>query len=181
MAINIDRSRYKILKLKITRYPVEFLSRLGVKPNHLTILNAISSIFVIYFLFENNTLVILFMILRLIFDNLDGDLARATGQVTKFGSIFDKAVDHTSVLLMLLKAYFWLNEPIALWAFGLSLLHIIFAGDSWEAFFCPACTPILVTFALGYYNAGMWIQAIYSASAPIIYRVMKALGVFKSS
>src|SRR5436190_2404381 len=82
---------------------VNLLARLRVHPNILTLVGMLINIFAMilfakgYFLWA--ALVIIF---AGIFDIVDGEVARRTKRVTKFGAFFDSVIDRYSDLLLLL-------------------------------------------------------------------------------
>jgi CDP-diacylglycerol--glycerol-3-phosphate 3-phosphatidyltransferase len=88
---------------------VPLLQATGVSPNGLTligfILTAVSALLLAIGWFFTGGLV---LIIAAIFDMLDGGLARATGQSTKFGAFFDSSIDRysESVLLVALIYYY---------------------------------------------------------------------------
>lgn len=70
------------------------LSKLGFTPNTITILSLILGLLPIYFAYTGDlVLTLLSFVLVVFFDVFDGSLARATGQVTKFGKVLDHTVD----------------------------------------------------------------------------------------
>ena len=79
------------------------ISRLGIKPNHITLTGIPLSIIMFLFLINGNLgAAIFFLVLVLICDGLDGQLARATGQESKLGHALDKGVDLFCITLMLI-------------------------------------------------------------------------------
>jgi archaetidylinositol phosphate synthase len=78
------------------------LSKLGITPNHITILGVLVSIFSAYFFatwkININRLIIAATLLLLsgFLDAIDGILARKTGQVSRFGGFFDSVSDRYS-------------------------------------------------------------------------------------
>lgn len=88
---------------------VPLLQATGISPNGLTIigflLTSFSALLLAFgYLFAGG----LVLIVAALFDMLDGALARATGQVTKFGAFFDSSVDRysESVILVALIYYY---------------------------------------------------------------------------
>ena len=88
---------------------VPLLQATGVSPNGLTVigflLTAVSALLLAIGWFFTGGLL---LIIAAIFDMLDGGLARATGQSTKFGAFFDSSIDRysESVLLVALIYYY---------------------------------------------------------------------------
>jgi archaetidylinositol phosphate synthase len=83
------------------------LSRIGVKPNHLTLFGLIAAAITIllYILHTSNpiTLVLagIMILLSGFIDAIDGVLARNTGQVTRFGGFLDSVIDRYSDLFII--------------------------------------------------------------------------------
>ena len=82
---------------------VVWLSNLRINPNVLTLIGLLINIFAMILfakgIFLWAGLVILF---AGIFDIVDGEVARRTERVTKFGAFFDSVIDRYSDLLLLL-------------------------------------------------------------------------------
>lgn len=82
---------------------INLFSRIHLNPNWLTfmgfIMNVIASIFIIYAHFG---IACAFIIIGGIFDFIDGKVAKSTGQMTKFGAIFDSVLDRYSDALLYL-------------------------------------------------------------------------------
>ena len=87
----------------------QFLLKLKLKANHLTTLSFFLGLIAAYYLFQNNLLFTIFILLHLVIDGLDGVLARLT-QPTTFGKYFDHVSDQFIVFLLLLQVYFYLND-----------------------------------------------------------------------
>jgi CDP-diacylglycerol--glycerol-3-phosphate 3-phosphatidyltransferase len=101
---------------KIIRLIVRGLALSRINPNVLTFFGLLVNIGAAYFLavgrFRTAGLVIIFAGL---FDMVDGRVARATNQVTRFGGFFDSVLDRYSdlaLLMGLLVYYGTLNRPL---------------------------------------------------------------------
>lgn len=79
------------------------LGRTGLAPNHLTFAALVCGLVAVYFLLENWTIFLIFGILHLVLDIMDGALARANGRVTERGRFFDFWSDRSIEILMLAK------------------------------------------------------------------------------
>jgi CDP-diacylglycerol--glycerol-3-phosphate 3-phosphatidyltransferase len=108
---------------------VDFLAVLRVHPNILTLLGLVVNVFAaILFargLFFWAGLVVLF---AGIFDMVDGEVARRTKRVTKFGAFFDSVIDRYSDLILLLGLIHWYakwNQIFYVWLTGLVLIGSI--------------------------------------------------------
>src|SRR5438874_8211337 len=87
---------------------VNLLASLRIHPNILTLIGMVINIFAMILfakgIFFWAALVILF---AGIFDIVDGEVARRTKRVTKFGAFFDSVIDRYSDLLLLLGLIIW--------------------------------------------------------------------------
>ncbi len=115
---------------------VAMLHRQQIRANYLTALAFMSALLGAFFLFRNHPLFIVFMLLHLVLDILDGSLARLEGG-TRFGSWFDYLSDRTVsiVLLFVLLAntrtteissaslLFIPSTALILLALGMKILH----------------------------------------------------------
>lgn len=85
------------LAYRITNPIVGILSKSGITPNALTLINLALNIFAAYVIATGHFLLGGFLVLVSgLFDLLDGALARFTKQTTKFGAILDSTVDRIS-------------------------------------------------------------------------------------
>lgn len=84
------------------------LSALRVNPNILTLIGlAINILAAILFAKGMFTLAGLVVLFASIFDMVDGEVARRTGRVTKFGAFFDSVIDRYSDMVLLLGLVLW--------------------------------------------------------------------------
>ncbi len=87
---------------------VNLLASLQVHPNILTLIGMVINIFAMVLfakgIFRWAALVIMF---AGVFDIVDGEVARRTKRVTKFGAFFDSVIDRYSDLLLLLGLILW--------------------------------------------------------------------------
>ncbi len=97
------------LRTKLFEPIGSFLLKLNLTANHLTFLSFILGLAAVYFLFQNHLLFIVFAVLHLLADALDGILARLTKPTIK-GKYFDHFTDRTIALLMLIKIYLSLQD-----------------------------------------------------------------------
>jgi CDP-diacylglycerol--glycerol-3-phosphate 3-phosphatidyltransferase len=82
---------------RVTDPIVGVLHRLGVAPNHLTALGLAGNVAAAVFAARGEFLVAgLLMLASSAIDLLDGALARATGQASPFGAVFDSVLDRLS-------------------------------------------------------------------------------------
>jgi CDP-diacylglycerol--glycerol-3-phosphate 3-phosphatidyltransferase len=105
---------------------VNLLASLHVHPNILTLVGMLINIvaMVLFYkgIFQWAALVVVF---AGIFDIVDGEVARRTKRVTKFGAFFDSVIDRYSDLLLLLGLIGWfarINRLQYVWLTGLCLI-----------------------------------------------------------
>jgi len=125
-----------------------FLLKLKLTANHLTLFSFLLGLTAAYFLFQNHSLFIIFILLHLLTDGLDGVLARLT-QPTKFGEYFDHITDQIIAFLFLLKIYFVLTEYyviIVLSFFVLTYLIYFLSKMKYPAIFIRTGTAITLIF-----------------------------------
>ena len=105
---------------------VEGLARLRVHPNILTLIGLLINIFAMVLfakgIFRWAGLVIVF---AGIFDIVDGEVARRTKRVTKFGAFFDSVIDRYSDMLLLLGLVIWYAKIRQIFYVGLTGLVLI--------------------------------------------------------
>jgi len=79
------------------------VSRLGIRPNHITAMQFPMAVLTCYYLLQGNIAAgTLFIVFTMIFDGLDGLVARVNGQETRFGHYFDKVADLFGIMLLLI-------------------------------------------------------------------------------
>lgn len=98
-------------KEKPLKKTAQFLVKKGVTANMVTFASFFAGIIAIYFLFENHLLFIIFALLHLFFDALDGVVARLT-KPTIWGKTFDLLVDRLVNLGALLKIAFYFKNSL---------------------------------------------------------------------
>ena len=105
---------------------VNLLASLRVHPNILTLIGMVINIFAMVLfakgVFLWAALVILF---AGIFDIVDGEVARRTKRVTKFGAFFDSVIDRYSDLLLLLGLIIWYAKINRIFYVGVTGLVLI--------------------------------------------------------
>ena len=130
---------------QILNHSMRGLQRLGLTPNMLTatglVLNAIAAFFFARgWLFFGGVLVLV----ANIFDVMDGQFARRTGQVTRFGAFFDSVIDRYSDMFLLLGLIFYytrMGERLILFFLGLALIGSIMTSYTRARAECiiPSC------------------------------------------
>jgi len=105
---------------------VDLLASLRVHPNILTLIGLVINIFAMVLfakgIFIWGALVIVF---AGIFDIVDGEVARRTKRVTKFGAFFDSVIDRYSDMLLLLGLIIWYAKIDRIFYVGLTGLVLI--------------------------------------------------------
>jgi CDP-diacylglycerol--glycerol-3-phosphate 3-phosphatidyltransferase len=105
---------------------VNLLASLRVHPNILTLIGLVINIFAMVLfakgVFVWGAVVILF---AGIFDIVDGEVARRTKRVTKFGAFFDSVIDRYSDMLLLLGLIIWYAKIDRIFYVGLTGLVLI--------------------------------------------------------
>src|SRR3989338_1201354 len=97
----------------------------GIKAYHLTLLSFVFGLLAVWFLFLSHTLFVIFGVLHLLFDALDGVLARAT-KVTVYGTYFDWASDQTVAVLLLAKIAFFFPSIFSWFTVFLYVVYLLF-------------------------------------------------------
>ncbi|MBS3176192.1 CDP-alcohol phosphatidyltransferase family protein [Candidatus Woesearchaeota archaeon] len=135
------------------------LHKLGVKPNLITTLSFLSGLAAVYFLFYNHAIFVFFGVLHLLFDGLDGSLARVSQTSSLFGKWYDYATDRTITFLLLAKCalvyetVFW----ILLAYFCHHLIYVLCKG---EIIVFYGRTILLVSLILGYDWFGLYAVGV---------------------
>jgi CDP-diacylglycerol--glycerol-3-phosphate 3-phosphatidyltransferase len=105
---------------------VRGLSFLHVNPNILTLMGLVVNIFAAVLFakgrFHAGALVVLF---AGIFDMVDGEVARRTQRVTKFGAFFDSVIDRYSDMVLLLGLVVWYAKLDKSFYAGLAVMAIV--------------------------------------------------------
>ena len=158
---------------------VNLLAALRVKPNILTLIGLFINVFAAI-LFANGMftwagLVVLF---AGIFDMVDGEVARRTGHVTRFGAFFDSVIDRYSDMILFFGLVVWYAKLDRIFYAGLVVISLI--GSIMTSYtraraesLIPACKVgflerperivLLIIGALtNRMGAAMWVMAILS-------------------
>jgi CDP-diacylglycerol---glycerol-3-phosphate 3-phosphatidyltransferase len=105
---------------------VEGLARLHVHPNILTLIGLLINIIAMVLFARGIFLWAGFVVvLAGIFDMVDGEVARRTKRVTKFGAFFDSVIDRYSDMLLLLGLVIWYAKINRIFYVGLTGLVLI--------------------------------------------------------
>lgn len=90
-------------------YLGKFLVKLRIKANYISVTSFICGLVAFYYLFSNYWLFVIFGLLNLILDGLDGVVA-GLSKPTKLGKYLDSFFDGAFSFLLMLKVYFYLKE-----------------------------------------------------------------------
>lgn len=164
----------------------QFLVDLKIKANHLTLLSFLSALLAVYFLFNNWYLLVLFTILHLILDGIDGVVARVEGE-TLMGKLIDSLADNLPISLIIIKLGWYINDIYAYVIAGIYLLGLgIHLISKLRYPFIPFRTGsflvmIIITLPLFNYTKPSWIMLSYLAAGVIsAYTLAKQLQYFVS-
>lgn len=154
----------------------QFFLKIGITANRMTFLSLTFGLTAIYFLFTNNLYFVLFAMLHLLLDALDGVIARASKE-TKFGRYFDYLSDRSITLLALLKIGWFLGDYYAYVITGLFILaQAIYLISRMQAPILFTRTIVLITLifnfsALAYLIVG--VAAVYSLARQLQWFTVK--------
>jgi len=105
---------------------VSVLAALQVNPNVLTLLGLCINIFAaVLFAKGMFTVAGLVVLFAGIFDMVDGEVARRTGRVTRFGAFFDSVIDRYSDMMLLLGLVVWYAKLDRIFYAGLAVVSLI--------------------------------------------------------
>ncbi len=149
-----------------TRYlnPVgKLLIKLKIKPIYLTILAFILGVVAVYFLFRNHLYFVIFGILHLIIDGLDGVVARVGNSTTRFGAHLDNISDRLVLILALIASYRYFNDYFILIVLVFYVLHhVIYALSDLKGTVSYSRFAVLILYFLGFYVGGYFLVGILS-------------------
>jgi len=126
----------------------KFLLKIKISANLMTLISLILGLISVYFLFQNHLYFIIFGVLHLIADGLDGVIARVS-QPTKFGQYFDFSTDRLIEYLIIIKLYFFLNDYYVLIILTLLIIsHItyLFSKMQYPTYFARTGAIVLLPF-----------------------------------
>jgi len=94
-----------------------------IHPNIITIFGLVTNILIFYFYYNNLLIFIILNFLRIIFDNLDGMIAREFNKCSKIGGYLDTLCDVSHILII---SYFIISDYLNIKYIFLSLIIIFF-------------------------------------------------------
>jgi len=158
---------------------VTLLAALRINPNILTLIGLFINIFAMVLfakgMFTWAGLVVLF---ASIFDMVDGEVARRTGRVTRFGAFFDSVIDRYSDMVLFMGLVIWYAKLDRIFYAGLVVVSLI--GSIMTSYtraraesLIPACKVgflerperivlLIIGSLTNRLGAAMWVMAILS-------------------
>lgn len=85
--------------------------KLQISPNWFTLLSSVLFVLGLYLAYTGNYLGLVFVILSLFFDFLDGEYARVTKQTSQFGRVLDELTDTAKIPTLILVYFFTTDIP----------------------------------------------------------------------
>ncbi|PIN87619.1 hypothetical protein COV12_02870 [Candidatus Woesearchaeota archaeon CG10_big_fil_rev_8_21_14_0_10_32_24] len=155
-----------------------FLLKIGLTPNMMTTFSLISGLLSVYFLFNNYLFFIIFGISHLIFDGLDGVLARQTKE-TMQGKYFDLITDNLIAILLLIKGGYYLNDfypyiIAILYAIAI-FFHVTRDYPTWYLRTSSLAVLAVATFPGFPYETGLLIVGYLTAGIVAVYSLARQL------
>ncbi|ADB57501.1 archaetidylinositol phosphate synthase [Archaeoglobus profundus] len=99
------------------------LAKIGIKPNHLTILGLLLGFLCAYEIYLGNyTVSVILLILSSLMDALDGALARDKGMITEFGGFLDSVLDRYVDIAIFFALGFQVGWVLAVFALSGALM-----------------------------------------------------------
>ena len=148
----------------------QFLVKIGMTPNAMTALSLCFGLASVYFLFQHYLLFLLFGLLHLGTDALDGLIASIKGETT-FGKYFDYGTDNLVALLLVIKIGFFLNDYYAYLVAGLYLLaQLVYVLSKLTA-------PVLFGRSVSLITLFLYVPALISITSYLPILVYLFLGV----
>jgi phosphatidylglycerophosphate synthase len=161
MQAYLDKIKYKIDKY--FEFVAKPFIKLNISPNHISILCLIFGLVSVWFLFDNHYLFVLFMIIHLFFDKLDGVVARLTNKVTKRGEWIDYFIDQVVAIVLLAKAFFFLNPYLVVLTLLYFVIHHgVFVLTKNRKYLIGSRTTLTICFIFTLFNLGLLISVISS-------------------
>ena len=144
---------------------VQPLVRIGIHPIVLTLLALVCGLVALYF-FSNKALFIFFGGIHLLFDMLDGSLARALHKTSPLGTFLDSLSDRLIEGLLLILAP--VTTALTFFAFGLFFIQLILFFFTKTMFY--ARTLLFLFFVFGLFTPGV-VVALLFYSVGIIFQL----------
>jgi phosphatidylglycerophosphate synthase len=104
-----SNEKFRRIRTKFFKPLLKKIDKLGLRPGHVTMLSALSVLGFIIFARTNLIVAFIFIVVHLLFDGLDGSLARFQKKTSVKGAYLDIFVDHfvlTVITLTLINYYY---------------------------------------------------------------------------
>jgi len=147
-----------------------FFLRIKISANIMTGLSLIFGLLSVYYLFSNYLLFLIFAVLHLIADALDGVIARVS-KSTSFGNYFDHICDGLVGLLVLIKVGMYTGDYLAYLVAGLYFLAQI------NYFISKQQSPIIFTRSLNLIGVALFLPVAIPSTKYLLTLVVLVNGV----
>ncbi len=155
---------------------LRFLDRYGVSPNHLTFLSLLSGLVFCFVFQSSHVIAMIFLLLHVLLDGLDGPLARYTGRASNRGSFTDTTSDQIIVAVSTLTLiyfgyigiipgglYIFFYTIVVIFAMVRSSLSIPYSWVVRPRFYVYAWIPVEIYFLPGTMNYVVWFFTVLLA------------------
>src|SRR3989344_6782291 len=149
-----------------------FFLKIKISANIMTFFSLLLGLIAIYYLFQNHFLFIIFGLLHLLADGLDGVIARYS-TTTAFGKYFDYTTDRIVEAFLLLKIGWQLHDYYPYFILGIMIItQLIYIISQFQApiFFSRTLMVIILIFqlpVLAYLSEGLLV--LFSLGLPLQY------------
>lgn len=161
-----------LFKGKINKHfsiPAKIFNILKIKPWFLTGFSFIFGLMAAYFLFQDLFYFFVFGVLHIIFDVLDGSLARYNGTESILGAHLDNGSDRLVVLAILVKSLIYFNEVWILLVLAIFVIHhLIHIFSNFRYPVAYSRSVMFILFFLQFYYWGLVFVLLFS-----IYGLLK--------
>jgi phosphatidylglycerophosphate synthase len=97
----------RALKDKLLLPVTSYLNKTGVKPDWLTYASLLMILPFIYFFKFNPWISLIFLVLNILLDGIDGSMARINGNSSVKGAVLDTAADNLSFIIVFFTAFYY--------------------------------------------------------------------------
>ncbi|MGD0577085.1 MAG: CDP-alcohol phosphatidyltransferase family protein [Candidatus Staskawiczbacteria bacterium] len=128
------QERLRLMRDKLLRIFLKPFIWLHISPNLVTFASFASLAGFFYFFIKNPIFAIIFLLLHVLLDGIDGSLARATGKSSRAGGFLDMLNDHTGMVVAVAAVMYYsmLNPVIGLiyvYIYSLLVVFIIYQNS----------------------------------------------------
>jgi phosphatidylglycerophosphate synthase len=114
-------TKFQVYRSKKLKFIAEICIKIGLKAHKVTFISLLMGIIAVYFLFNNFLIFVIFSLLHLFFDSLDGVIARLTKE-SIFGKILDRGSDQIVIIIALFKVGWLIND---FYVYIVAILYLI--------------------------------------------------------